>query len=93
MKGIIKSQILSSLHSHFGNTPFKYTDIVKHVLMNRGIINSPSEYNWETHRGYYSCAINRYNSEYLYNCTTKNPWRLVKEIGPNGKPRYRVENC
>jgi hypothetical protein len=93
MEGTIKSQILSSLHGQFGNTPFTYTDIVKQVLLSRGIINSPSEYDWKTHRGYYACAINCYNSEYLYKCTTRNPWRLVKGISPNGKTQYRVENC
>jgi hypothetical protein len=93
MKGTIKSQILSSLHDQFGNAPFRYTDIVKQVLLSRGIINSPSEYDWKVDRGYYACAITRYNSEYLYKCTSRNPWRLVKEIGPNGKSQYRVESC
>ncbi len=93
MKGTIKSQILSSLHREFGNTPFRYTDIVKQVLLSRGIINSPSEYDWKTHRGYYACAITCYNSEYLYKCTKRNPWRLVTGISPKGKTEYRVENC
>lgn len=93
MKGTIKSQILKALHERHGNGTFRYTDIVKEVLVQRGIISDHSEYDWREHRGYYACAINQYNSNYMYVCTKRNPWKLER-VGTLGKAhQYRVVSC
>lgn len=93
MKGTIKSQILQALHSRHGNGRFRYTDIVKEVLVQRGIISDHSLYDWRVHRGYYACAINRYNSNYMYVCTQKNPWRLERVWVQGNQLEYRVIDC
>lgn len=89
-----KMQILEGLATRFGNGQFKYTDIVKEVLVTRGIIATHADYNWREHRGYYSCAINQYPSknQYMYISTERSPMRLVRDY-TGTSTRYRVLGC
>ena len=92
----VKTKILKALHDKFGNELFTYTDIVKEVCVQRGIISDHSEYNWRIHRGQYADAITRYGgNDYMYNCTKRNPWRLehVWTNIPTHSHMYRVVDC
>lgn len=62
-----KLQIFDNLQKRFGNNTFRYTDITIAALMVNGWIQDPSEYDWRVHRGYYSCALQKYNTaDYLF---------------------------
>jgi hypothetical protein len=72
-----KAQIFDYLQKQFGDTAFRYTDIVIAALIVNGKINNPSEYN-RTHRGYYGVNITGYGGYYMYLQSKGDTRRLAK---------------
>ena len=90
VKKSVKFNVLSSLYQRFGSRTFKYTGIVKEILLHNGWIKSYEDYNWRIHRGYYAVSLTGYSSDYFFNFSKTCPLRLVKTSN-NGKSAYRVE--
>jgi hypothetical protein len=73
-----KAQIFDYLQKQFGDTAFRYTDIVIAALITNGWIKDPSEYDRSIHRGYYGVNITGYGGYYMYLQSKGDTRRLAK---------------
>ena len=91
MKITKKSRLLTALENKFGNTNFRYTDMVKEMLIINGYINNVSEYRPADHRGYYATNLTAYSSEYLYSPSVNDPRHLTVVYTESGSKRYCID--